>query len=399
MMYCHACRCHGVKEFVDVGLQPICNRFVSDVHSGQYLHPMVIGQCQLCGLVQICNPVPAHEIRPRVDWITYNEPEPHLDDLVKRIIKLPGITTSSRIYGVSFKDDSTLARFAALGFVNTRSIDVNKDLGIVHDGTGVESIQDRLTPSVAAQIRQVHGPADIVIARHILEHAHDIHGFLGAMRELMSPTAYAVFEAPDCGPAIERYEYTTLWEEHTAYFTRETYCRTLLLAGLALADFYIHPYPFENSLIAITRQDGNTTTSFDSRTLAQEIDRFRKFATGLPRYGEKLRHYLTEYRQGCGKIALFGAGHLAATYINIFGLAPFIEYVLDDNSHKRGLYMPGSMLPIRGSSELASGKIQLCLLGLNPQSEEKVVANNGSFVKTGGTFASIFASSLRALCV
>jgi hypothetical protein len=74
-----------------------------------------------------------------------------------------------------------------------------------------------------------------------------------------------------------------------------------------------------------------------------------------------------------------------------------IDCVVDDNERKQALLMPGSRLPIRGSSTLASRPIDLCLLSLNPESEQKVLAKNRSFVERGGEFASIFALSPRAV--
>ena len=397
MTLCHVCRADAVAQLIDLGPQPVCNRFLADAKAPQYHYPMVIGQCDVCGLVQISDPVPAREVLPRFDWITYNEPEPHLDALVERITRLPGVSKGSRICGVSFKDDSTLAGFERLGFANTWRIDPGVDLGIRESGIGVETIQDRLTPQTAAQLRDKRGVSDVVIVRHIIEHAHDIPGFMSALRDLVSPSGYIVFEAPDCERAFEKDEFTTLWEEHIVYFTPETYCRTLATGGFTLVDFMVHPYPFENSLIAIARCDARPARSVPSSAPAVETARFHKFAQALPQYGERIRRYLTDYCAQNGKIALFGAGHLAATYINIFGLAPLIDFVADDNPHKRGLFMPGSALPIRGSAALIEEDIKLCLLGLSPQSEDNVVANNNRFVERGGSFASIFATSARSL--
>ena len=399
MTLCHACRSAAVAQLIDLGPQPICNRFLTDAKAQQSLYPMVIGQCDACALVQISRPVPAREMLPRFDWITYNEPEPHLDALVERITRLPGVSKASRICGVSFKDDSTLARFERLGFVNTWRIDPGADLGVRETGIGVETIQDRLTPQMAALLRDKRGASDIVIVRHIIEHTHDLPGFMSALRDLMSATGYIVFEAPDCERAFEQDEFTTLWEEHIVYFTPETFCRTLATGGFALVEFMVHPYPFENSLIAIARRDERPARAVPSPAPATETARFRKFAQALPKYGERIQRYLTDYSVQHGKIALFGAGHLAATYINLFGLAPLIEVVADDNPNKRGLFMPGSALPIRGSAALIEENIKLCLLGLSPQSEDKVIGNNRGFVERGGTFASIFATSARALRV
>jgi len=71
--------------------------------------------------------------------------------------------------------------------------------------------------------------------------------------------------------------------------------------------------------------------------------------------------------------------------------------VIDDNPHKRGLYMPGSKLPIAGSPALLDRDISLCLLSLNPSGEQEVTEKNSPFVGQGATVASILPASARAL--
>ena len=113
---------------------------------------------------------------------------------------------------------------------------------------------------------------------------------------------------------------------------------------------------------------------------------------------------ITEYRDGqpgptpeveptalgiCGIGAVFGAGHLAAKFINFYALEGLIECVIDDHENKREMLMPGSRLPIRGAAALKD--IDICLLSLNPESERKVVAKHHDFRDSGGQFMSIFA--------
>ena len=87
---------------------------------------------------------------------------------------------------------------------------------------------------------------------------------------------------------------------------------------------------------------------------------------------------------------MFGAGHLSCFWINVLGVEAELEFVVDDHPAKRGLRMPGSRLPIRGSSALLEENITLCLLSLSPESEAKVLAKNPEFLARGGSFASIF---------
>ena len=75
-----------------------------------------------------------------------------------------------------------------------------------------------------------------------------------------------------------------------------------------------------------------------------------------------------------------------------------IDFVIDDNPNKCGLFMPGSRLPIVGSDALLStANVKLCLLGLNPLAENKVINRHAAFTARGGVFKSIFTSSAVAL--
>jgi hypothetical protein len=123
------------------------------------------------------------------------------------------------------------------------------------------------------------------------------------------------------------------------------------------------------------------------------LARARAFAASLSARRESLRTFLTRFRREQGRIALFGAGHLACTWIHLLGLRDLIDFVVDDNPHKQGLFMPGSRLPIRGSSSLVSEGIRLALLSANPEAEPRIIAKNRAFAERGGVFASIFPAS------
>jgi len=97
------------------------------------------------------------------------------------------------------------------------------------------------------------------------------------------------------------------------------------------------------------------------------------------------------------RVALFGAGHLAAKFINFYDLAPYLCGVIDDNANKLGRFMPGSKLPIISSSCLESEKIDLCLLTLNPESEQKVLKAKSAYLAGGGRFRSIFSASSNSI--
>ena len=310
-----------------------------------------------------------------------------------------GLKPGAVCAGVSFKDDTLLARLQQRGFATWR-LDMAGDLGITKPGCGVESIQARLDAPRAAAVTAKRGGADLVIARHILEHAHDLLGFIAAVRALAKPGGYVVFEVPDCTLAFELKDLTTLWEEHTVYFTPATFQGTVTAGGAALVNFASHPYPFENCLVGVTQTGADApAVAVTGAALVAEQTRARAFAASLPLRREELRCFLTDFRARHGKIAVLGAGHLACTWIHLLGLAEFIEFLVDDNPHKQSLFLPGARLPIRGSASLLTEHIQLCLLAVSPEAEPKVIARNREFVERGGRIASVFPASRNALVI
>jgi hypothetical protein len=396
---CFLCRGDRLVTLLDIGPQPISNRFLRTATEPEEQFPIALQQCEACGLIQIERPVPASALIPPYDWITYNEPEGHLDGLVEILLGLPGVGPGAVAGGVSFKDDSTLARLERKG-LRTWRLDLRDDLGVVDAGLGygVETIQDRLTPEAADRIAERRGRADVLLVRHILEHANVPLDFMDALKRLTTPGGYVVIEVPDCSRALDGCDYTTIWEEHTLYYTPGTFRQSFPLAGLDVVRMENYPYPFENSLVAIATANGAARAARPSLD-ALERQRAVTFGQSLETSREQVRRFLSEHRRTRGPVALFGAGHLACTFVRVFDVAGEIDCIIDDNPHKRGLYMPGSRLPILGSSALLERGIALCLLSLNPIGEEKVIRNNQAFVDRGGVFASIFPASAHAMQV
>lgn len=387
------CNKLSVATLLDLGLQPISNRYLPHSGINEFRHPLILGHCSSCDLAQLVNPLPARELLPPYDWISYNEPEGHLDELVSMLVRLPGVNQASSIGAISFKDDSTLRRLELRGCQRTWRLDQRTDLGITQPGAGVETVQERLSPSVAETVMHTHGKADVLIVRHILEHAHDINAFASSLKTLVSSNGYLVFEVPDCSRAFLNHDFTTLWEEHPVYFTPDSFRRFLELSGFTIVNFMCYPYAFENSLVAIVRVNGPP----DCKTIPSKNVMMNRYAAAFPVVRKRLRRFLDDFNNGQGKVALFGAGHLACTYVNLFDIGRYVQFIADDSPHKQGLLMPGSRLPIVGAQALLEQDIKLCLLSLSPEAEDKVVDNNLIFTERGGIFASIFPDSRRAL--
>jgi hypothetical protein len=325
-------------------------------------------------------------------WITYNEPERHLDELASVLAKLPGITTRSTFAGLSYKDDSTLARLNRLGFSTWRPFK-RTDFGIEHPFAGIESVQARLIPETAHALASKFGNPDMLLCRHVLEHTHDTQAALECVSHLVRPGGYVVFEVPDTARALARLDYTTVWEEHTLYFTPATLRGCLEQHGsFEVMSLESYPYTLEDSLIVIA-QVVPGRAAIEHSSPCGELERAALFASEFPRTRDHIRQTLCDR----GRIAMLGAGHHTSAFVNLYGLAEHIEFVADDNAKKQGVLMPGSRLPVVPTSELVNREIDLCLMTVRPEIEAAVVAKNAVFTARGGTLASVFPDSAYSL--
>jgi len=388
---CISCGRNSVTASLDLGMQPPSNRYTQAGTVDKQSHALTFGQCTSCALIQLVKPMPSEMMRSRYEWVTYNEPEDHLDQMVDRLIHVLRPLPNSRIIGLTYKDDSTLMRFNKRGFSNTYSLRIKEDLMIDEPFAGLESITDALTAEIISALDQKHGRADILIVRHALEHSYKPREILDAFAHLVKPDGCIVFEVPDSSGFLKHHEYNFIWEEHISYFTPTTLPRLLQGAGFECLLVKSFEYTLEDSIIALVRLGlANLPTTMPGN---EELLLGTICESNFVRERAYWCRTLSELRRKGERIAIFGAGHLAAKFLNFFDLTPVVECVIDDNPNKIGLCMPGSALPILPSTILNDGKIDLCLLALNPASEAKVTATHHGYIAKGGKFRSIFSRS------
>jgi len=387
--HCLSCQNPSVDVLLNFGNQPPSNRFVGGAIEDSDKHPLILGQCQNCGLIQLVNPMPAQSVLSRYDWIVYNEPESHLDRMVDDLISLTGLKKNSSILGLTYKDDTTLERFKKRGYEKNYRLSLSEDLKIKNPLAGLETIQEFVSTTSLDSLTLYENKPDLLLVRHVLEHAHNPRKFIQSLTHQVKPGGYMVFEMPESTKFIEACDYSFIWEEHITYHTKNTIISLFQNVGLEVVAVENYSYPLEDSLVVIIRTFPNKS-SIERDYVRGLLDIGRRYAEQFDEVKLKLSVMLKEYSDAGKKVALFGAGHLAAKFLNLLETSRFIYAVIDDNQNKSGLHMPGSMVAIKPSSILISEKVDLCLLSLNPESEAKVISKNTLYLESGGEFKSIF---------
>ena len=397
-MPCLVCNSNRLKPQLDLGSHPVSSFFLKAEDAPERSFNVTLGQCVDCGTIQAMQPVPHHALVSPYDWLSAREPEEHLDETVGNILALPGITTDCVVGALTYKDDTTVERFKAKGFTRTWRVSLRDDLGVDNPAANIETVQKLTTADRMAAIAVVRGAADILIVRHILEHAEDVQGFIAGLAALVKPGGIIMVEVPDCTTSLKLADYCMVWEEHSLYLTPRTFMALLARAGFEPVRTDVYPLPFENSLVQLARRSAARPTALLSRAeVAEELTLLPAYAAAFAKKTRGLRTALTRLRAEKGPIALFGAGHLACHFVNFHGLADLIDFVADDTPQKQNLFLPGARLPILPSGEMVARGIKTCLFALSINNENNVVARNQAFLEQGGTFYSIFAASPRTV--
>ena len=391
-MNCKSCNTKAVVSKLIFGEQPPSNRYQVNSGCETDTYALELGICINCGLIQLLNPMPISMVRSRYNWIKYNEPEFHLDNLVEELIKLNDLNVDSKIVGLTYKDDTTLARFEVKGFRNLHSTQMSKRNDTPGHFNGLETIQQIVADGKDFGLDT---NIDFLLVRHLLEHAHNLTAFLNNIAKNGKEGGYLVFEIPDSKKFLQHKNYCFVWEEHIVYFTETTLRSFFEKNGFEVVRIFRYEAALEDSLVALIRNTKKETGDVTRTDINIEIAAMDTFANAYPIVKAMHKEFLQTAHNAGKKIAVFGAGHLAAKYINLFELKDLISSVIDDSKDKEQLYMPGSSVAIKNSSVLA--ETDICLLALSPESQEKVLGLKRNMIKPGGQFYSVFDNSLTSI--
>ena len=126
-----------------------------------------------------------------------------------------------------------------------------------------------------------------------------------------------------------------------------------------------------------------------------ELRLVRAFAARLPDERSRWRKLIERSGEPGTAVAMFGAGHAGIMFVNALGLKDHLACAIDDHPAKQGLRLPGSRLPILPSSSLLGQDVRVCLLAVDPASEDNVIRALAPWLAAGGRASSIFPWSRR----
>jgi SAM-dependent methyltransferase len=386
MRHCRLCHADRLRPVIDLGAMPIAHRMLREHDESEERFPFAVTVCEACGLPQIAEP-----IDPDILYRDFNfnfsswKVEPHEPDELDTI---HSFHKPAKVFEIGCNDGRFMDELRKRGAKVLFGVEPNSVSSEIARKRGIEVHHDMVSPAITQGAVAKHGKFDLVVSRQVLEHIGDFENFFACVDIALADDGYLFLAVPDFAPGRAAGDVSVLWEEHVNYFTEETLLA--LLARKGFEPLSVKKYNFSGGSLAVTaRRSKLKSPSFDGRASADAAEQFGKRARD---YGRRLVPALSRLRDKGTQIVMYGAGCRACTFANTFELGGLIDFAIDDQKERQGLFMPGSRIVIRSPDELKKPSSPLvCLLAVNNENEAEVSAKLKDMLERPLTIVSIFA--------
>jgi len=124
----------------------------------------------------------------------------------------------------------------------------------------------------------------------------------------------------------------------------------------------------------------------ESAEKVNRIDYYRDFAEKVEGIRKELRRLLQSLKQQGSQIAAYGAAAKGSTLINYSEIGTeFVDFVVDRNTHKQGLFMPGQHIPVLAPEALLERMPGYVLL-LAWNFADEILQQQKEYQQRGGRF-------------
>jgi SAM-dependent methyltransferase len=392
---CRSCAETNLDLILNLGTTPLADRLLRKDQLGQPepAFPLEVVFCPRCTLVQIRETV-APEVLFDADYPYFSSFSRYLLEHsarnVEELIRMRRLGPKSFVVELASNDGYLLRNYVAAG-IPVLGIDPVPGVARAAQKVGVPTLVKFFTGDLAEQMAANGQRTDVLHANNVLAHVADTNGFVAGIHTLLKDDGVAVIEAPYLRDLVEHCEFDTIYHEHLCYFSVTALDHLFRRHDLYLNDVRRLPIHGGSLRLFVERRekvkDHVLALLEDERKLGMNrIDYYRDFSARVGQLKGALIAMLQDLKSRGKRIAAYGAAAKGATLINYVGIGPeLVDFVVDRNIHKQGLFMPGQRIPIYAPERILQEKPDYVLL-LPWNLESEILQQESAFREAGGHF-------------
>ncbi|XWN30986.1 MAG: class I SAM-dependent methyltransferase [Devosia sp.] len=188
----------------------------------------------------------------------------------------------------------------------------------------------------------VDASPDFIVCRHTLEHvpaaAEFVNDVQAAIRD-RSDVAL-LFETPDAYRVLSEGAFWDIYYEHCSYFTLGSHARLFRRAGFDVTSLNLD---YGDQYIIQYARPGNTLAYLHRENDLAEVSALVKTFPGRVSEAQTFwRDFVRSRHQDGKRVALWGGGSKAVSFLTTQKLVDEVAGVVDINPHKQGRFLPGT---------------------------------------------------------
>ena len=395
------CRFCGTKlkhTFVDLGMSPLCESFLSGDHLNQMeeFYPLRAYVCGTCFLVQLeAYVTPEHIFSDYAYFSSYSDSwlahaKKYTDQMAERF----RIREKSFVVELASNDGYLLQYFVEKG-VSVLGIEPAANVAGVAVKKGVPSLVKFFGRETARELAAEGQQADLLLGNNVLAQVPDLNDFVAGMKILLKPSGVITMEFPHLQRLMEENQFDTIYHEHFSYFSFVTAEKVFAAHGLTLFD--VEELPSHGGSLRIYGRHAEDASKPVGERVGQLRDReesagfttlecYARFGENVKETKRKLLAFMINAKQEGKHIAGYGAPGKGNTLLNYCAIrTDFLDYTVDRNPHKQGKFLPGTHIPVLPPQRIRETRPDYVLI-LPWNLKDEIIQQNAYIRDWGGRF-------------
>lgn len=354
---CMNCGEVTVREFLDLGVQPSGNAFVTrELMADEPLFPLRMGVCETCWQAQLLDHIDKATLFEDHPYLTgTNVPiVTHFEDLAKRLTQKFDLTAKDLVLDIGCNDATLLSKFKDQG-VTTIGVEPSARISQMARENGHVVVNAFWGHDAAAAVKSLKIKPKLITAMSVFYHVSDLHEFLTGVEMVMERDTLFVVQAVSLVSLLEGNQFDHFYHEHTCIHSVTSLQDILSSHALKIVDLEetdVHGGSFIATLAHIdspyvTSRSVAASAEREKAAGLQNVETYLEFGERAQDIGRRLRSMLIDLRAARKRVYGLGAPLKSSTFLNFADIGPtLIECLTEVNDLKIGKLSPGKHIPV-----------------------------------------------------
>jgi SAM-dependent methyltransferase len=366
---CRMCNGKSLIKTFSLSPTPPGNDFLSHEELGrdEQLYPLDLYFCADCFHLQL-----GHVVSPNILYqknYTYvsgtsSHFVKHLKNYADEIIKKFEIEDNSFIIDIGSNDGTCLSFFQDNG-MQVLGIDPATEIAEKATKNGVNTIADFFSYDLAIILRKEYGLAKLITSHNACAHIDNLLDIVKGVECLLDEDGIFVLEVGYFVDVYTNVWFDTIYHEHLDFHTVGPFQKLFNRAEMEIIAVE-RISPQGGSIRVISQKKNGQYERYSSvddlieleyKLGLNNVNTFYEFADRINLVKKNLNILIDDLKSKNKTIAGFGAPTKATTLMNHFGIdEKILDFIVDDNPLKQGLYTPVSHIPVLSAEALYERK-------------------------------------------